>query len=292
MSWLETYRGTVHRWEVDNVDHFTVAYYFARFEDATLALLHAIGLDPRSLEAGGRTCATVACRVSYQRELRVGDILHVRSGVVAVEQDALLIGHQVFDSGDGALCTTVLQRTAVVEIGKRNPLPLGHASRDAAESFRVDWAGDTTAEPPQEPATDDRLLDTTRDAIKPPELDALGQAALPSFIHRFSAANSQVLAAFGMTPAYMQSERRGFSTFEFKLGIPGALRAGDLARVRSGLTHVGNSSMRIFHRMTNARTGEVVATLEQAGVQLDLVARRPAALPDVMRARAKALLIS
>ena len=30
MPWIETYRGTVHRWEADNVEHFTVAYYFAR----------------------------------------------------------------------------------------------------------------------------------------------------------------------------------------------------------------------------------------------------------------------
>ena len=37
MSFIETYRGTVHRWEVDNVDHFTLAYYFARFDDAMLA---------------------------------------------------------------------------------------------------------------------------------------------------------------------------------------------------------------------------------------------------------------
>src|SRR5262245_30934538 len=49
MNWLETYRGAVYRWEVDNVDHFTVAFYFQRFEDATLALLHALGLDPSAL---------------------------------------------------------------------------------------------------------------------------------------------------------------------------------------------------------------------------------------------------
>ena len=33
-DWLETYRGTVFRWEVDHNDHFTVAYYFARIADA------------------------------------------------------------------------------------------------------------------------------------------------------------------------------------------------------------------------------------------------------------------
>src|SRR5947209_1962876 len=89
MSWLETYRGTVYRWEVDNVDHFTVAFYFARLEDATQALLHTVGLDLDSLAASGQACVTTSCYVRYLRELRVGDILHFRSGIVGVDDDGL-----------------------------------------------------------------------------------------------------------------------------------------------------------------------------------------------------------
>jgi acyl-CoA thioesterase FadM len=90
----------------------------------------------------------------------------------------------------------------------------------------------------------------------------------------------------------MRSEQRGFSTFEFRLALSGALRAGDFVLVRSGLAHVGNSSMRILHRMTEARTGALVATLDQAGVCLDLVARRPAPLGEDMRERAIGMLVS
>src|SRR5204863_5205981 len=110
------------------------------------------------------------------------------------------------------------------------------------------------------------FLETARDTIKPRELDPSGQAAFAAYIHRFSAANGHVLAAFGLTPAYMKTERRGFSTFEFRLRFAGALGSGDLIRVRSALTHVGKSSMRILHRMTKVGTDEVVATLDQAGV--------------------------
>src|SRR5262249_52378465 len=187
MASIETYRGTVHRWEVDNVDHFTVAFYFARFEDATAALLDALGLDLRALQQGGRACVPIASRVSYQRELRVGDILHIRSGVARVDGDALIVGHQVFDSGDGALCTSVLQRVALVESGTRHPKPLDQPLRDAAASFRMDWTGDTTIEPPAPPIDDSGFVDATRDTIKPSEVDLLGEATSASLIHRFSA---------------------------------------------------------------------------------------------------------
>jgi acyl-CoA thioesterase FadM len=291
MSWLETYRGTVYRWEVDNVDHFTVAFYFARFEDATLHLLHAIGLDPAALAGAGRASITLDSRVRYQRELRVGDVLHIASGVIEVDDGGLVIGHHVFDSADETLCTTVEQRMAVVRIGARAPLPLSPAQQAAARARQIEWNRAPEVVGPPEPATDDGFIESARDSIKPGEVDALGEATLPAYIHRFSGALGQLIAAFGLTPAYLTEQRRGFSTFEFKLRVPGALRAGDLVRVRTGLLHVGNSSMRLLHRMQNGRTGEAVASLEQAGVHLDLDARRPAALPHALRERAKALLV-
>jgi acyl-CoA thioesterase FadM len=292
MGWLETYRGTVYRWEVDNVDHFTVAYYFERFEDATLGLLHALGLDPDSLTGSGRACITLDCHVQYQRELRIGDILHIRSGVIDVGGDILSIGHEVFDSGDGVLCTSVAQRVALVHAGSRAPFPLTRAQREACESFRVTWA--RAPEPVLAPAENlgsERFLETTRDSIKPREVDMFGHAASAAYIHRFSGANGHLLAGFGMSPAYMRAEGRGFSTFEFRLRFAGTLRAGDLVRVRSALLHVGTSSLRILHRMGNMRTGEEVATLEQSGVHLDLGARRSTPLPDSLRERAMALLV-
>src|SRR5262245_56501963 len=106
MSWLETYRGTVFQWEVDNVGHFTVAYYFARFEDATVALLDAIGLGARALASAGLGCRVERCDVRYLRELRVADLLHIRSAVIGVDQDGIALVHEVYDSADGTLVTT------------------------------------------------------------------------------------------------------------------------------------------------------------------------------------------
>jgi acyl-CoA thioesterase FadM len=289
-AWLETYRGTVYRWELDNVDHFTVAYYFQRFADATLGLLEAAGLGPPYMAETGRGCVAVDAYVRYHRELRAGDILHIRSGVLAAEDGDLVIGHQLLDTGDGELCATVEQRTRHVELRGRRPVPLPPAQETAARRFQVAWDG-----PPRErrpgPGRDEGFVDGAREFVKPWEIDVYGQSAPPFYIHRFSAANGHALAAAGLTPAYMREQRRGFSTFEFQLEFPGELRAGDPVLVRSGILHVGTSSLRVFHRMFNARTGQLVATLDQLGVHLDIDARRPAPLPGPLRARARAMLV-
>jgi acyl-CoA thioesterase FadM len=288
-NWVETYRGTVYRWEVDNVDHFTVAYYFQRFEDATLALLAALRLEPG--DDGSRSRWIVDdVHVRYLKELQVADILHIRSGVISIGDTALLVGHQVINSGTAELCTRVELRLVRRGDGDR-PLPLSRAHRQAAEAARVEWseAAGQTGPPPE---GGEVFVDSARDTIKPWEIAITGQAALAAYIHRFSAANAQVLGTFGMTPAYLRSARCGFSTFEFHLRLGAPLAAGAHVRVRSALLHVGNSSLRLLHRMVGLPTEQVAATLEQSGVHLDLEARRPTPLPDAMRARARTMLVA
>jgi acyl-CoA thioester hydrolase len=270
--WMETYRGTVFRWEVDGNDHLTVAYYLGRFGDAGTAVLHTLGVGP---------APTVDCFIHYSRELRVGDLMHITSGVIGVEADALVLGHKLLESTEGGLCTTVEHRLAVT---------LTPEQRRTAEARRVAWDGPQRERRPR-PRTLAGFFDTARDAVKPGEVDTSGRLALAAAVHRFSAANGHAAAGLGLTPRYMREANRGFSTFEFQLAFEAGVRAGDPVLVRSALTHVGNSSMRMLHVMTNERSGERIAALEQSGVHLDLDARRPAPLPPPLRAQALKLLV-
>jgi acyl-CoA thioesterase FadM len=289
-GWLETYRGIVYRWEVDHNDHLTVAFYFAHLDDAALGLLEALGLGAGYTRRRGRLCVTTDCYVRYLRELRVGDILHAASGVIAIEKDALVLGHKIFNSETGDVCTTVEQRVRHADTRRHAACAFTSTQRRAAERHRVEWDAPARERRPR-PGGLEGFRESARDTVKPGEVDVRGQIALTHYVHRFSAANGHATAAFGITPGYMRSERRGFSTFEFQLELGGAARPGDSVCVRSALVHVGNSSMRLLHVMTNERTGERIATLEQLGVHLDMDARRPTPLPDAIRSRAQAMVM-
>ena len=271
-KWIESYRGTVPRWEVDDNDHFTVAYYMTRISDASVAMLHALGAGP---------APTVDCFIRYQKELRVGDLMHIDSAVIAVDADGIVLGHKLFESAASELCTTVEQRLAIA---------LDATARRAVEARRTAWDGPAREVRPR-PRSLDGFLDSSRDTVKPWEIDLTGQLSLSATVHRFSGSNAHVLAAFGVTPAYMRESHRGLSTFEFQLGLRGEVQAGDPLVVRSALVHVGNSSVRFFHSMLDERSGTEVASLEQSGVHFDQDRRRPAPLPDELRARAQALLV-
>ncbi|HET7341467.1 MAG TPA: thioesterase family protein [Methylomirabilota bacterium] len=203
----------------------------------------------------------------------MGDLMHVDSAVIGVEPGALVLGHRLYESTEPALCTTVEHRLAVA---------LAPGQARALADHLVAWDGPARETRPR-PLTLNGFRVSARDAVKPAEVDVNGRLALSAAIHRFSAANGHTLAAFGLTPRYMREANRGFSTFEFQLAFERGVRAGDPLTVHSALTHVGNSSMRILHVLSDARSGECVGSLEQSGVHLDLDARRPAPLPAALR---------
>ncbi|HEU0156010.1 MAG TPA: thioesterase family protein, partial [Stellaceae bacterium] len=94
------------------------------------------------------------------------------------------------------------------------------------------------------------------------------------------------------TADYTKSARRGFSTFELALRLAAAPRRSDAYLVETGIAHLGGSSIRFVHRMSDPRTGAELARLDQFGVQLNLDARRPAPLPPDFRTAAAKLMLS
>jgi acyl-CoA thioesterase FadM len=277
-AWIETCRSVVSPWECDVTEHFTIAYYFDRLADAAVTTAEHLGL---------RDLAGSALRrfdVRFVRELRAGASFHILSAPIALDQNSVRFGHQVIDSADDevtAWAEETLDHAAI-------PLP-----RDLRESIAgrlLAWPGPAIERRP-EPTTVEQFIPTVRDRIKPMDLDSGATVALSAFVHRFTAASIQALAAIGATSAYMNTERRGYSTFELALRVSGSPRSGDPVLVETGIVHLGNSSIRFVHRMCDPATGAEYARLGQFGVQLDLDTRRPAALPERLRAAAARLLV-
>lgn len=277
-AWIETCRSVVSPWECDVTEHFTIAYYFDRLSDAAVTTAQDLGL--RDLANSAHRCFDVR----FVRELRAGASFHILSAPIAVDENSIRFGHQVINSADGEVTAWVeetLDQAAV---------PLPRNLREAIGGRLLVWPGPAVERRP-EPATLQQFIPTVRDRIKPMDLDSSGRLALSAFVHRFTAASIQALAAIGATSSYMKTERRGYSTFELALRVTGSPQSGDPVLVETGIVHLGNSSIRFFHRMCDPATGAEYARLGQFGVQLDLDTRRPAALPERLRAAATRLLV-
>ena len=276
-EWTETYRGVVAAWECDAFAHLTIAYYFARLEDASVAVLDEL--------PSGRGAQTGGLYLRLMREFRAADLMHVTSAPIALESTesggaTLTIGHKIFDSASGELTTTTEQRVTIAN--------LSPADRAALAARIVAWDG-----PPREarpvPDDDAGFVPSGQRVVQPWEIGTDGRLSWQHLVHHFSGAGLHACRAAGMTPKYLRDNRRGYSTFELDVTIDALPRAGDRIAVRSGIMQVGKSSIRFLHRMVDARTGTRLASMGQFGVHFDLEARRPAPLPDALRMAASAL---
>ena len=90
-NWIETYRGTVPPWECDVTEHFTIAYYFDRLEEAEPNLADALGLGQR-WRAGG---FARRLDVRFARELRAGSSFQVEGAALGLA-DGLRLGHRFY----------------------------------------------------------------------------------------------------------------------------------------------------------------------------------------------------
>ena len=265
-EWNETYRGVVAAWECDAFAHLTIAYYFARLEDASVALLDDV--------PGGGGSRTSGLYVRLMKEFRAADLMHVMSAPIALDGDSLTVGHKIFDSASGELTTTTEQRV---------PLSgLSSADRTALAGRILAWDGPSREARPT-PEDDRFFVPSGRRVVHPWEIGVDGRLSWQHLVHHFSGAALHACRAAGMTPKYLRDNRRGYSTFELDVTIDALPHAGDRIAVRSGIIQVGKSSIRFLHRMIDARTGKRLASMGQFGVHFDLEARRPAPLPDALR---------
>ena len=277
-GWTETWRGIVAPWECDITEHFTIAYYFDRLADASSTIAGRLGLD-RVSPAGGRRFD-----LRFVRELRAGASFHILSAPLALDDVGLRLGHQLIDSANGEV-TAWVEETLDIAAAR-----LSDNAREIIGRDLVSWPGPAVERRP-EPRTTEGFIPTARDLVKPIDLGLDGNFALAAFVHRFTAACMQGLAAIGATAAYFEAERKGFSTFELALRVSGCPRLGTPVLVETGIVHLGNSSVRFLHSMSDPVDGHELARLSQFGVQLDLDTRRPAALPEALKTAAQRLLV-
>ncbi len=134
-------------------------------------------------------------------------------------------------------------------------------------------------------------VETNRGGVHPWEIDSFGHMTIRFYMIAFSDAAWHLANAMAMSPSYMRAENRGIATVRTDIRYVRELREGDLWHIRSGFTHIGNSSFRFLQEMYNSEADELAATYEAAAIHFDLTARKGVRIPDALRCGAEAHMV-
>tara|TARA_R110000824_G_scaffold118960_16_gene272449 strand:- start:36181 stop:37074 length:894 start_codon:yes stop_codon:yes gene_type:complete len=95
---FESNRSAVNPWECDTNGHMNARFIMSRFSDAQGHMWAAAGLGRHEQAASGLATATVEMRLVYFRELKAGDTLYVRTGLVETAPKTLRYRHWLFNA--------------------------------------------------------------------------------------------------------------------------------------------------------------------------------------------------
>ena len=105
---LVTYRGAVYPSECDHMGHLNVAFYVAKFDQATWQLFAALGMTRARLDAENIGMAGVEQHIEYKHELFPGDVVTVTSEVLEVKDKAIRFAHEMRNDATGEVAARML----------------------------------------------------------------------------------------------------------------------------------------------------------------------------------------
>ena len=130
-----TYRGTVSLAQCDHMGHMNVMFYVQKFDEAVWQLLAGLGLTGARMRDDQIGMAAVEQHVIYKRELRAGDCITIRSGLVDVRDKSLRIWHEMRNDVTGELCASMEVVGVHIDAVTRRARSLPSDVRARAESL-------------------------------------------------------------------------------------------------------------------------------------------------------------
>ena len=106
---LIEYQDVVRPEWIDSNGHMNLAYYVVVFDLGTDALYNALNIGDAYRDVSGNSCFTAETHTVYEREVRLGDKLMVRTWLLGADTKRLHYFHEMFHADSG-------ERSAVQEL--------------------------------------------------------------------------------------------------------------------------------------------------------------------------------
>ncbi|MEK9751671.1 MAG: thioesterase family protein [Rhodospirillaceae bacterium] len=114
-----TYRGCVYPSECDHMNHLNVAAYVNKFDQATWNFFTDLGLTREFLDSNGTGLAAVQQNIAYQRALRPGDVLTIRSTLIELAGKRIRFRHEMTNGATGDVEAVAELLALCIDTGSR-----------------------------------------------------------------------------------------------------------------------------------------------------------------------------
>ncbi len=124
------YEDTVRPEWIDSNGHLNLAYYVLIFDLATDKLYATLGIGDAYREATGNSCFTAETHTVYEREVRLGDRLLVKTWLLGADGKRLHYFHEMFhvESGERSAVQELMALHIDMRVRRVAPFPEAQAT--------------------------------------------------------------------------------------------------------------------------------------------------------------------
>jgi acyl-CoA thioester hydrolase len=294
---VETWRGSVRAWHIDEMGHMNVRFYLANAAEGLVGLAGALGM-PRAFTAGAQATLMVKQHhVRFLREARLGAPLFMRCAVLEMGETDASVLQVLFHLETGEPAAAITSKVQHVTAGEKRPFAWSTAARRLGEELTIsapDYAkprglvGDPILAAPSLAEADALGLRVRASgALSPADVDVFGLMRPEHVLERAIQGVAQELRRHNLPlgehmPAL--AGHLGGATVELRTVYHRWPQAGERLVLRSGISVLTPKMARLTHWLLDPATGLAWAETEMLVVHFDLHARRAVELKPAVLA--------
>jgi acyl-CoA thioester hydrolase len=294
------YQGSVNTWECDDGGHLNVRFHLERAMIGLAHFAHALELPRASTQAAGSTLAPLEAHIRFLKEARPGAPLAMHGGVVKLEERTATLCLDMRHA-DGAPASCFTLRVAHAETREFRPFAWSARSRAAAKRLTVKAPehskarGIDLARAPSDASRAGALKAGAARIggamVSPDQCDAFGRLRGEHIAGRISDSVPNLLSRWRQEAETTEGGAPAGAVVEARVVYRRWPRAGDLIEVFSGVSEVGDKTLRLTHWLCDPETGAAWASMEAVALTFDTATRKALAPSAQARAAMQARVI-
>ncbi len=131
---------------------------------------------------------------------------------------------------------------------------------------------------------------THRSTVQAWECDHMGHMNVRHYMAKFDDAAWTFLSMLGITNRYFEDHNAGVAAIDHQVSYMRELMPGDSVIIHTQLALLEGKKFKMIHKMSDAVSGDEVASCELFGVHMDRSVRRAANFPEEILQKAQAFL--
>ncbi len=285
---IEVWRGSINTWECDEMGHLNVRHYVGKAWEGLAGLAPEIGLPNAFRDHQAGTVRPVLQHIRFVREIRPGEPIFMRAGVLSSDETGADIYQEIVHEGSGALAASLRTRLAHVERYTGKPFAWSPSTRAALQACAA--APDPTGAPRTLSFPGDHLENREislerlgelgarcigRGVFQSAECAQHGVVRPASFFGRISDSVPNLMAKWRAETAREAGiSNQGAAVLEARLVYRGWPGPGDRWQLYTGLGGANGKTHRLVHWMIDPDTGRPWLSAEAIAVTFDLDTRK------------------